>query len=124
MPIYKEKRLSREEIKDLIKKMEAATENLKSWEEFFNKYSQRKALIEFPLGELFNPNIRGYLWAWQMAGKIQTKPITEKDRFKAQGLEGKASIPVDMVTALLVWRELPEYRRQIIELVPYKHIKE
>ena len=103
-------RIPDKEIEQMIKNVE------EDFDKYYWDYRKQKALIEFPLGELMNPNIGGYIWAWHMKGIIKTAPITEKDRFMAQGLEGKTSIPVDLFTALLAYKELPRFRRQIIKL--------
>ncbi|MFH1236171.1 MAG: hypothetical protein V1685_04515 [Parcubacteria group bacterium] len=74
---------------------------------------ERPARLEFPLGELTNPAIAGYVWAWQLRRKIQTASITGKEGFLAQGLEGKVCVHTNMVTALLAYGWLPEYRRAV-----------
>lgn len=72
------------------------------------------ARLEFPLGELFNPGLAGYLWAWRMTGRLRILPIGRADRFNAQGLEGKCRVePVNLTTALLAARELPPFRRAV-----------
>ncbi len=40
-------------------------------------------------------------------------PIENKDKFNAQGLEGKFRIHTDMMAAILILREVPRYRIQI-----------
>lgn len=111
----KQEIIPKQEIEEMLKEMEKASiGGIKTWESAYKKYTGQKAIIEFPVGELMNPKISGYVWTWGMTGKILLNPITEKDRFKAQGLEGKASVPTNLLTALLVWKELPEYRRQIV----------
>ena len=103
-------RIPDKEVEQMIRNIE------EDFDKYYWGYRKQKALIEFPLGELMNPNIRGYIWAWHMKGIIKTGRITEKDIFKAHGIEGKASIPVDLFTALLAYKELPRFRRQIIKL--------
>jgi hypothetical protein len=73
----------------------------------------RPARLEFPLGELTNPRITGFLWAWHMQGKLKTARIAASDRFNANGLEGKCVVPTLLSTALLAARELPSYRRAV-----------
>ena len=68
------------------------------------------ARVEFPLGELMNPNITGFVWAWSTNREIRIEGITKRDRFNAQGIEGKAVVEVSLATALLVARDLPRHR--------------
>jgi hypothetical protein len=71
------------------------------------------ARLEFPLGELTNPRIAGFLWAWHLQGRLNTASIAASDRFNAHGLEGKCVVPTQLSTALLAARELPPYRRAV-----------
>lgn len=113
----KERILTEKEIAMMLLELEeAGGKGESAWNRVWNQYTQRKALLEFPLGEVMNPKISGYAWAWNMRKILKTKAITEKDRFEAQGLEGKVSVQIPLLSALLAWRELPEHRRQIIEL--------
>jgi len=114
----KKRIIPREEVEEMVKELEEACEKgERAWDEVYKKYSKRRVLIEFPLGEIMNPKIAGFVWAWSEKKVIRTEPITEKDKFIAHKTEGKASIPVSLDTALLVWRELPKYRRQIVEII-------
>jgi hypothetical protein len=61
-----------------------------------------------------NPHIAGFVWAWAMLGSITTAAIQPEDRFIAQGLEGKVRVRTTLSTALLVYRALPPYRRQVV----------
>jgi len=70
-------------------------------------------VLEAPLGEITNPDIAGFVWAWGIQSAIETCRIEKADRFDAQGLEGKLRVHVALTTAVLVWRELPPHRRQI-----------
>ena len=63
------------------------------------------AELHLPLGEIMNERIAGHVFAWRMLGKLATAPITGKERFAAQGLEGKVVVATTLVGALLVWRE-------------------
>ena len=81
-------------------------------DEVLARYHQ-PARLEFPLGELTNPRITGFLWAWQMQGQLTTARITASDRFNANGLEGKCVVSTLLSTALLAARELPPYRRAV-----------
>ena len=73
----------------------------------------RPARLEFPLGELMNERIAGFLWAWHMQGKLKTARIGRDDRFEANGLEGKCVVRSVLSTALLAARELPPHRRAV-----------
>jgi hypothetical protein len=73
----------------------------------------RPARLEFPLGELTNPRIAGFLWAWHMQGRLKTARLAASDRFNANGLEGKCVVPTLLSTALLAARELPPHRRAV-----------
>ena len=83
------------------------------WDKWATDKGDSPVLLEFPLGELMNPGIAGFLWAWKLQGKIQTHAIEPGDRFNAQGLEGKVRIRTTLTTALLVYRELPAHHCQI-----------
>jgi len=108
------KKLTDKEVQSILSTLEKMSNDPENWDKFYKKYSQIKARLEFPLGELLNKNITGYVWAWKATKKISTAPIDPKDKFNAQGLEGKAIIyPVDLITALLAYRELPKHRRVI-----------
>jgi hypothetical protein len=75
---------------------------------------EQLARIEFPAGELMNPEIAGYVWAWKMQGVIVTDGLSKADGFNAQGLEGKVVIhDARLTTALLVHRDLPVHRCNI-----------
>ncbi len=113
----KERILDKKEIAMMTLELEeAGGKGESAWNRVWSEYTERKARLEFPLGEVMNPKISGYVWAWKMRNILQTKAITEKDKFKAQGLEGKISVQIPLLSALLAWRELPEHRRQIIEI--------
>ena len=68
--------------------------------EIATRYHQA-ARLEFPLGELMNRRIRGFIWAWQMQAGLRTARIQKGDRFNAQGLEGKCVVQTVFSTALL-----------------------
>ena len=82
----------------------------------YDEYRKMNVRLEFPLGEVMNPNIAGFIWAWNLQNKIKTESISKKDRFNAQGLEGKATIELDLVGAVLAYQELPRFRRAIVKL--------
>jgi hypothetical protein len=106
------KKQSRKQLEQAAQAMEAASATgPKAWDSFLDKYDKASnARVEFPLGELMNANIAGYVWAWNMQGRIVTGLISKADQFNANGPEGKASVTTSYIIALLVWRDLPTYR--------------
>jgi len=81
-----------------------------AFDRWLESCGNRPARLEFPLGELMNKKIIGSVWAWYMRDSIRIEGITRRDRFNAQGIEGKAVIEVDLCSALLVARDLPKHR--------------
>lgn len=92
-----------------IQEMEMAASG-PDWQKWYDANAGKKARIEFPNGEVTNPKLTGFLWAWYMQGAMQTAGITERDKFSAQGLEGKTVVETSLCTALLAARELPKFR--------------
>jgi hypothetical protein len=75
----------------------------------------KPVLFECPLGEAIG-SLAGFAWVWRMKGLLQAKPIVESDRFNAQGLEGKVSIPCSLYDALFYSMQASsEFRAQIRE---------
>lgn len=93
----------------------ATDEDLKEWYGLIMEQKPGYEVeIHIPLGELFNPKIEGFVWAWRLSGCLnKVHPITGKDRFNAQGLEGKVIIPTNSGTAYIVAQELPKNRINI-----------
>lgn len=88
--------------------------NSESWNITYSKYSNIPVTIEMPLGELMNPNIKGFIWAHNIKKTLSYPfPITNKDHFNAQGLEGKFGIHTDMMAAIIISREVDPSRIQI-----------
>lgn len=102
--------------------------NLPPMNDTFNAWyaeaNQVSVRIEMPAGELTNQLITGYIWAWGAQKRIETAPITGKDTFAAQGLEGKAVVRgVALTTALLVWQNVDPRRIALyIESDPQDYI--
>ena len=111
-------RLARWEVEPMLGQMQAAARPGPDWAERWRRwqeaYGDRLAWVEFPLGELMNPAIAGFAWAWAMQKRLIVGPIQEGDQFNAQGLEGKVCVPTTLSTALLVYRDLPPYRCQVL----------
>ena len=87
-----------------------------NFDQIYDEYRKINVRLEFPLGEIMNPKIAGFVWVWNLMNKIKIETISKKDRFNAQGLEGKATVETDLVGAVLAYWELPRYRRAIVKL--------
>lgn len=107
-------KLTPSELENLLAQMERDYQRYKPVppDEVIAPYHQ-PARLEFPLGEITNPGIAGFILAWMIQAAIHTTSITAKDQFDAQGLEGKCVIDTLLSSALLAARELPPYRRAI-----------
>ncbi len=116
------RRLTERELQATINRAEAASAahldgDRGAFDRWLDREGNRPARLEFPLGELQNEAIRGYVWAWKMRGLIATAGLSKGDGFAAQGLEGKAVIgDLDLVSAVLAARELPLHRRAVFTL--------
>jgi len=80
------------------------------------KALNRRVKFECPVGELIDA-LAGFAWAWKMKGKLSdVLPIGERDRFDAQGLEGKVSIECNLYDALFYAMQASSpYRSQIVD---------
>jgi len=111
-------RLAHWEVERMLGQMQAAARPGSDWAGRWGKwqgaYGDRMAWVEFPLGELMNPAIAGFVWAWAMQKRLVVGSIQEGDQFNAQGLEGKVRVRTTLSTALLVYRDLPPYRCQVV----------
>jgi hypothetical protein len=111
-------RLARWEVERILGRMQAAARPGPDWAERWGRWQEadgdRMVWVEFPLGELMNPAIAGFAWAWAMQKRLIVGPIQEGDQFNAQGLEGKVRVHTTLSTALLVYRDLPPYRCQVL----------
>ncbi len=111
-------RLARWEAERMLGQMQAAARPGPGWAGRWGRwqeaYGDRMAWVEFPLGELTNTAIAGFVWAWAMQRRLIVGPIQEGDQFNAQGLEGKVRVRTTLSTALLVYRDLPPYRCQVL----------
>ena len=78
------------------------------------KYNQ-PVILEVPLGELVG-NLAGFAMVWKMQGRLSdVMPITGKERFNAQGLEGKVRVKMALYDALLVSTQTTKNRLNIIK---------
>jgi hypothetical protein len=122
-----ERRLTRRECERLLASMQFAArpgpEWTQRWDAWERQCGQRETWVEFPLGELTNPAIAGFVWTWALSRRLTTHAIQRGDRFDAQGLEGKARAITTLATALLVYRELPPYRCQIWEIIRVEPVR-
>ena len=111
-------RLAHWEVERMLGQMQAAARPGSDWAGRWGKwqgaYGDRMVWVEFPLGELMNPAIAGFVWAWAMQKRLVVGSIQEGDEFNAQGLEGKVRVRTTLSTALLVYRDLPPYRCQVV----------
>lgn len=109
---------TKETAASLLAELEATLADPPAWDALqdqYDKLAQRTATVEMPLGEVMNGRIAGFVWAWRMQGKIKTAALTGREGFAAQGLEGKAVVEgVNLVTALLVLRELGKFRCRVL----------
>jgi len=104
------KRLTQQQTAALISEMEQAAIG-NNWAAWHEANVGKPARIEFPMGELTNPDIAGFVCAWNMQGLVRIVSIEKGDGFVAQGMESKVTVETGLTTALLAYRELPEYRR-------------
>ena len=88
------KRLSFSEVQSGVATIRHALRMGASHDEYVavtRKYSA-KAEIHLPLGEAIS-TLAGHAGIWRMRGELsQPQPITERDSFNAQGLEGKVIV--------------------------------
>lgn len=85
------------------------------------KLQGQVATLAFPIGELQNPAISGYLYAWNLLDKIKlaASDFADKDLQPKylgvvyQGIERFVLVDECLITALLAWSELPSTRRLI-----------
>lgn len=80
---------------------------------FYLNHLRVACKVTMPLGELTNPNLSGFVWAWNLKGCIHPEAITDKHRFNANGLEGCFSIDTLLSTAILIYREVSPDRINI-----------
>ena len=82
----------------------------RTWREWFDA----ECTLEFPLGELADDGLKAIALAG-IGKPVKPEPLTGKEGFNAQGLEGKVSVRKPLINALLNMRDLlPEHRGRII----------
>lgn len=74
----------------------------------------RQVKFECPLGEAID-TLAGFAMVWRWKGLLNPQPIVSSDRFNAQGIEGKVSIPCDLYSALFYAMQANPNRAQIRE---------
>lgn len=97
----------------LLSEPEFKIGNLNKYVPTGKEWYRTQVTLEFPLGELAN----GLLSTLALVGRRipKTLPIDGTERFSAQGIEGKASVTMDLFSALAKMRDiLPEWRGRII----------
>lgn len=81
----------------------------RTWSEWFDK----PCTLEFPLGEIAQSDL--HVIALVGRGPTDPVPLTGKEGFNAQGLEGKLQIVKPLINALFNLRDiLPEHRGRIV----------
>lgn len=101
------KRLTEKELIAAI--VEMKNTGLANWQAWYDENDTKPARLEFPSGEIANPGIGGFIWAWRKRGILSPQRIEKRDRFNAQGLEGKIVIRLSFSAALLAAKELPAH---------------
>jgi hypothetical protein len=97
----------------IVAQTNAANAGPPKWDEYYNARVGIMASLEAPLGQLLNPAIGGFVWAWRAQNKIAFLPIVQSDHFGVNGLEGKFAVRLPLVSALLAADWLPVGRRQV-----------
>ena len=73
---------------------------------FHDRLGGISCTIAFPLGEIMNPKLEGYMWVLALKGMPKPRPITDIHNFGTQGLEGCIEVEhQDLTLALLLWQE-------------------
>lgn len=81
----------------------------------FSKYFSRPVIVEVPLGELARPDNLGLMIHVKRHG-YEIASLTGKEKFNAQGLEGKARLKgYTYYDALIATVTLPDHRFRIVE---------
>lgn len=72
--------------------------------------------LEFPLGEIARGDTTSTILAMMVRQKgAKPQPLTGKERFSAQGLEGKLSLELPRQVAETLKKQLPAHRSRIVE---------
>jgi hypothetical protein len=85
------------------------------WEQRY-KSLNIPARLEFPLGQIATDD-----WGFALVVAVARRrgelefplPITGKERFSAQGLEGKAAINSRLISLINIYNNLPAFRRAL-----------
>lgn len=94
----------------------AASQGGERWAIVHKHHTRIKYRLEFPTGELaqVNPDLQGAFFAAKALGQAEIGlPITGKEHFDAQGLEGKCYLEGYGTQLLVVYDTLPQRRRII-----------
>jgi hypothetical protein len=100
------------ELRDRLGRMSG--EGPTSFNRVYDKDSKfmKRATLEFPCGEIAKDSMQTL--ALTGGRPPRTGPITKNDRFNAQGLEGKCSVDMTLLDAVLRYDMLPPHRRHIV----------
>lgn len=107
--------LTEREVDELRQRLRMISESgPANWNRVYDKDSKfmKKATLEFPCGELAKDSMQTL--ALTGGRPPRTGPITKNDRFNAQGLEGKCSVDMRLLDAVLRYDMLPPHRRHIV----------
>lgn len=110
------KRLREKEVATRIEIMQDAATDSRTWNKMYSQFCI-PVRLEVPLGELARDDSSawaGFVIGHRMAGRIEFPlPITGKEGFAAQGLEGKVAFDTTLASVGSVWDELPRFRRAL-----------
>jgi len=102
------RRLTREEIEHLCREWSKTRDcPVAERDAFHDRLADIACTIAFPVGELMNPELEGYVWVLKnFKGIPKPGPITDKYNFDTHGLECCIEIEhEDLAHALLLWRD-------------------
>lgn len=106
-------KLTRQELAQKLEKyQQAAIAGPAVFSPLCDAYTRTKVTIELPLGELMNPDIAGFVWAWKMHGLIEIAG-SNNHGMAVNGLEGFFYIRTDLATAVLVRDSVHPFRINI-----------
>ncbi|MCK9616152.1 MAG: hypothetical protein M0R48_11790 [Candidatus Omnitrophica bacterium] len=104
------KALSRDEIQTLVGRIETSALDIDSWNKLYDEFSTKNATLSFPLGEIQNPKLSWYMKTWKSKMIIEDQGFEETDSVKTMPLEGKASVSLCLIDAILAYQEFDEMR--------------
>ena len=107
------RRLTDEQLETLRKELTEGALAPGSHNNPYPVWYDQEARFVAPLGELIS-SLQGFAWGWKMrAREVEICPLTKKDQFNAQGLEGKFSINCTLGEAIIYWVQCPKHRATV-----------